>query len=177
VNRECGDCSACCKLLEVGREGDEFRKPQGIWCPLIRDDKRGCTVHAALPKSCANFKCAWLSGGLRDQDRPDRARIVVSLEQSVGDKITDRSGRVVMRETPVWCVYEREPGAAWGKRARWVMDQLAKLTVLQVENGPMEGPFPTCIISGPKATRMMRLPYTTEWLPCYRPEEVAKGEP
>lgn len=169
--RTCGSCTLCCKLLAVGAPGEDFAKPQGVWCEHVCADKRGCSIYATRPKSCAHFDCVWLRGCFQEEDRPDRSRVVVSLEQSIGDKITDRDGNTVLHDMPVWCVYEREPGAASGKRGRAIVEQLAGMQVRHKEGGPLVGPFPVAIIPSARHLRRMRLPGADHFVPCYRPGE------
>ena len=174
--RECGDCSMCCKLLKVGRDGEDFQKPQGVWCSLIGPGKRGCSVHATKPTTCRDFKCSWLGGAFREKDRPDKSRVVVCLEHSIGDEITDGQGNFVMKDVPVWCVYEREPGAAFGEKAAGIMKELEAMVIQDVEDGPFKGPFPIGIISGPKSVRKLKLPGMKVFVPCYRPGESPDGK-
>jgi hypothetical protein len=58
--RECGSCSACCKLLQIDAElapevGD---KAAGRWCKFCT--KPGCGIYAKRPSLCRDFSCQWL---------------------------------------------------------------------------------------------------------------------
>lgn len=73
--RSCGACSACCRVLRV----DELRKLGGTPCPALRRDGPGCSIHATRPEICRNYRCLWLGGALRDEDRPDRLGAVLDM--------------------------------------------------------------------------------------------------
>lgn len=70
--RSCGDCTACCKALEVV----ELSKPTGKWCPHCSVGK-GCNIYPKRPTSCQEFRCEWLKGFGEKQDRPDRMKVVL----------------------------------------------------------------------------------------------------
>ena len=73
--RECGECTACCKTHGVR----ELSKNAGVWCPHCNIGK-GCKIYSERPKSCQNFQCSWLVGlGLMEY-RPDKTGIVPANE-------------------------------------------------------------------------------------------------
>ena len=72
--RACGSCSLCCFVLRV----DEIGKLGGHPCVHQRDPD-GCGIHPTRPGICRAYRCLWLSGGLRDSDRPDRLGAVLDL--------------------------------------------------------------------------------------------------
>jgi len=53
--RSCGDCTMCCKVLEV----NSMNKGQFQWCPEC-DIGHGCRIYDNRPAECANFQCLWL---------------------------------------------------------------------------------------------------------------------
>ena len=56
AQRECGDCSLCCKVLRI----PELEKPKDHWCfNFVRG--RGCGIYPDRPQSCRTFHCAWLT--------------------------------------------------------------------------------------------------------------------
>jgi hypothetical protein len=84
MNRQCGDCQLCCKLVPV-KEGfvvnntqhlPTFVKPAGCRCPHQKHGV-GCAIYERRPMSCRLWTCAWLVGtALR---RPDRSHYVVDM--------------------------------------------------------------------------------------------------
>lgn len=90
--RECGACSLCCTVLRV----DELRKLGGTPCSH-QCATGGCGIYARRPGICRAYRCLWLGGGLRDDDRPDRLGAVLDV--------------VAQRES-VWLeIREARPGA------------------------------------------------------------------
>jgi len=61
MERSCGSCSLCCKLLSI--EGVEDR-PGWTWCKHCRPGKGGCSIYDDRPHACRSFVCGWLSGAL-----------------------------------------------------------------------------------------------------------------
>jgi hypothetical protein len=93
--RACGECTLCCTLLRV----DELRKLGGTRCPALRraPEPPGCSIHARRPAICRGYACLWLSGGLADEDRPDRLGAVLDVASEGG--------------TPRLRIHEARPGA------------------------------------------------------------------
>jgi hypothetical protein len=78
AQKECGDCSLCCKLLGI----EALNKPQGQWCPHCAKSQ-GCTIYDARPQECRDFACIWLeNAALGPEWRPSRSKIVLYL---IGD--------------------------------------------------------------------------------------------
>jgi hypothetical protein len=77
IQRECGDCQLCCKLLPVR----ELQKKANTRCTHQQHGK-GCAVYRkpGFPPSCALWNCRWLvnddTAALR---RPDRVHYVVDM--------------------------------------------------------------------------------------------------
>jgi hypothetical protein len=90
--RECGACSLCCTLLRV----DELAKLGGTPCVHQRA-AGGCGIYARRPGVCRAYRCLWLDGGLRTEDRPDRLGAVLDL--------VNRGGHMMLQ------IRESEPGA------------------------------------------------------------------
>jgi hypothetical protein len=83
--RHCGDCSLCCKLIQV----DAFAKPPGVWCTHCApggthgQGKKtgGCRIYESRPAECRDFYCAWLaSPTLGEEWRPSRSKLVLRVE-------------------------------------------------------------------------------------------------
>ncbi len=74
--RECGDCTMCCKVLEVGA----LKKPAGTWCTHCTTS-RGCGIYETRPQECRDFMCAWLESHTLDERwKPSLCKFVVSAE-------------------------------------------------------------------------------------------------
>jgi hypothetical protein len=54
--RQCGNCSLCCKVLGV----PELDKHKDDWCPHFAAGA-GCSIYGNRPSSCRNFACRWLT--------------------------------------------------------------------------------------------------------------------
>lgn len=107
--KPCGDCSLCCKVLEVA----VIDKPAGRWCRHFRKGT-GCAIHAERPGLCRDFQCLWTGLDALGEDwRPDRSRLVLW---------SDFSGRIVIDPDPASPhAWRREPYLsqikAWSQRA------------------------------------------------------------
>lgn len=71
--KPCGDCSLCCKVMDVA----VMQKPMGFWCRQFRKGAR-CTIYADRPQVCQDYQCTWtLADPLGEEWRPDRAGFVL----------------------------------------------------------------------------------------------------
>ena len=167
--RTCGECRLCCKLLAVGKAGeDDFKKPAGKWCKHACES--GCGIQETKPAACVEYYCIWLRGLFADDHRPDRSKVIVSLEYAAGATYT-ADGRTVPGTDAVWCVYEQIPGVTMQRRAKLIVAELEGLLITG-ENGVQEGPFPICIIRSTTLVRMLKFPDSDKWIPVLRPGEV-----
>lgn len=111
MNRQCGGCTLCCKLLPIRdgvKTGDthliNFHKPAGQRCQHQRIG-RGCAVHdqpALKPTSCSFWSCRWLTGDdTADLSRPDRSHYVIDM---VPDfiTVTDHGVRHQLQVIQIW---------------------------------------------------------------------------
>ncbi|WP_374544709.1 hypothetical protein [Rhodoblastus sp.] len=58
----------------------EIDKPPGLWCAQCRPGA-GCAIYPDRPGECRAFTCGYLTNPDLGEDwRPDRARLIVSLE-------------------------------------------------------------------------------------------------
>jgi hypothetical protein len=64
----------CCTVLRV----DEIGKLAGSPCAKLAPGG-GCGIHATRPGICRAYRCAWLEGKFREDDRPDRLGAVVDF--------------------------------------------------------------------------------------------------
>jgi hypothetical protein len=73
--RACGDCTACCRVLEIEALG----KPAGILCR--HNTGAACGIYDERPEACARWHCLWRRiGALPDELRPDRSGVMFSLD-------------------------------------------------------------------------------------------------
>ena len=77
-DRECGECSACCKPFALPAVG----KHDGSWCKHVTMDK-GCGIYDHRPLPCQKFKCLWLEGLEEPEHRPDLAGIFLVFNEPV----------------------------------------------------------------------------------------------
>ncbi len=76
-NRECGECTVCCKVLLI--DDPEFQKLPGTLCANCKEGG-GCQIYDTRPSPCRGFFCGWrVLPGLGDELRPDRSGILIRL--------------------------------------------------------------------------------------------------
>jgi uncharacterized protein len=93
--RACGDCSLCCKLLEIDAAvapevGD---KPAGVLCRHCTSP--GCKIYERRPKLCADFRCQWLADEkLGDHWFPPTAGMLLAFSEAEATMyvVEDRPG-------------------------------------------------------------------------------------
>jgi hypothetical protein len=72
--KSCGDCSLCCKLMNV----PELDKPPNVWCRHVVKGK-GCGIHATRPDVCRGFFCRWTEdAGLGPEWKPNKSKLVLA---------------------------------------------------------------------------------------------------
>jgi hypothetical protein len=99
MNRRCGDCTLCCRLLPI----PTLDKPANQRC--THQGRRGCEVYhkPGFPAECGVWSCRWLvdeeTEGLR---RPDRSGYVVDI---MPDLVRCQSGDNEFEAVAVqvWC--------------------------------------------------------------------------
>ncbi|MDR7231682.1 hypothetical protein J2X45_002782 [Caulobacter sp. BE264] len=78
VDKSCGSCGLCCKVLAI----DALEKPQGAWCGHFRKGGGGCGFYEHRPTACRAFTCLWLTQDrLGDEWRPDKAGFVMYVDR------------------------------------------------------------------------------------------------
>lgn len=75
--RQCGDCSECCKWLYYIVDG--HIKHPGKPCFYLGDNN--CTVHEIRPQSCRDYQCGYIQGIVPEWMKPSRAKVLVSVEK------------------------------------------------------------------------------------------------
>ena len=83
---------------------DELRKLGGTPCVHLRRPPAapGCGVYTERPRICRAYACLWLSGGLDEEDRPDRLGAVLDL-------VSEAYGARLRVHEAVPGAYERSP--------------------------------------------------------------------
>lgn len=74
--RQCGDCSECCKWLYHTINGHV--KHPGKPCFYLG---KGCTVHEIRPQSCRDYNCAYIQGILPEWMKPSISGVLVNVEK------------------------------------------------------------------------------------------------
>ena len=72
--RRCGSCNACCKTHTV--DEPDLIKEAGVWCKQANPGQ-GCSIYPSRPVACQTCKCGWLKGIGKDEDRPDKRKVVL----------------------------------------------------------------------------------------------------
>lgn len=70
--RNCGSCTLCCTLTYV----PELGKPERVTCEHC---DRGCRIYEGRPESCKQYACAWLTGDMSEDMRPDKAGFIAEV--------------------------------------------------------------------------------------------------
>tara|TARA_R110002072_G_scaffold28475_2_gene91389 strand:+ start:246 stop:704 length:459 start_codon:yes stop_codon:yes gene_type:complete len=123
VERECGQCQACCQRFEIS----ELQKPERQRCE--HQCKQGCAIYPERPARCAAYRCRWLQGdpNLERRDRPDRLGVIFDSHSALGELLEGVSYVVA---------HEVKPQALKSKRvARWVEALSRERLVIQVSFG------------------------------------------
>ncbi len=128
MDRSCGSCSLCCKLLEI----PALEKLDYDWCKHCKPGCGGCTIYDERPDACRTFSCLWMTDKtLGDEWYPLRARMFLFsyIDPSATPKllrlVVDRSALYRWRKSPY-----REQLAEIAKRG---LVSNAYHTVAQVE--------------------------------------------
>lgn len=99
-DRECGNCSMCCKLPSIA----VLDKPADKWCQHCKPGLNGCQIYDARPSVCSDFKCEWLREDVEDIWRPTVAKMVLHVSKA-GEKFTFMNCMVDLGSPNRW----REP--------------------------------------------------------------------
>lgn len=74
VQRQCGACSLCCKLIPV----PPMQKVAGEKCAHQRST--GCNIYARRPMECRVWHCKWIiNDDAAELSRPDRSHYVIDM--------------------------------------------------------------------------------------------------
>jgi hypothetical protein len=132
LNRQCGDCTLCCKLLPVRSLG----KGSGERCRHQQHHK-GCKVYAnllAVAPECRLWNCRWLVDDAGDTKRPDRAHFVVDVMPDFV-RADDGDGNIV--EVPVVQVWVDPdyPDAHRDPALREWLDRTGQVALVRYSSG------------------------------------------
>jgi Fe-S-cluster containining protein len=93
-----------------------FKKPSGDWCQFCKaSEAGGCSIYEERPHSCVVYQCGWLQGVGTNDERPDKLKVVIQIED------TDEYGVVAI-------FYESFPGVMKkSKRAQRIFRELYEM--------------------------------------------------
>lgn len=115
MQRQCGTCTLCCKLLPMKRDDHrdipallaamveagmerpgveaipDFDKEAGVRCQHQR--MKGCAIYRTRPFGCRYWNCRWLVNTAGNTPRPDRARYVLDIMPDFITFIDHQSGQ------------------------------------------------------------------------------------
>jgi uncharacterized cysteine cluster protein YcgN (CxxCxxCC family) len=113
--RECGSCSACCKLLEITAErAPEIAKPAGEWCAHCA--RPGCSIYESRPNLCQDFACQWLlDERLGPEWFPATSGMILVMEGSTLFVVVDPNKPDAHRTQPY--AHDLARMESWGKRS------------------------------------------------------------
>lgn len=81
--RECGTCSACCRWPSI----PELKKPAGISCKHIINNKFGCNIYETRPKTCSKYFCTWKRGYGDKEDQPNVCHVLIDMKYTKWGRI------------------------------------------------------------------------------------------
>jgi len=76
--RTCDGCNRCCFTHAVE---EVLAKKEFVECEHAC--KIGCAIYKKRPPPCRGYRCAWLQGNFSEYDRPDKAGLVVDMQNTV----------------------------------------------------------------------------------------------
>ena len=76
--RACGDCAMCCKLPEI----PPLNKPYNTWCSHC-STRTTCDIYATRPQMCRDFQCYFTISDLGEEWRPNKSRLLISVQSGV----------------------------------------------------------------------------------------------
>jgi len=104
--RDCGECVACCKILEIDKP--ELKKPADVLCPHCTGS--GCGIYAERPLICRTWYCLWRRiDAMPDYLRPDKIGVVFSVDQHSPPRIVFERIYIVARAISDPAVFETAP--------------------------------------------------------------------
>ena len=97
MQRQCGDCQLCCRLVPT----KDIGKPANTKCR--HQCRGGCAIYERRPFSCRTWSCQWLLG-MDVGRRPDRSHLVVDPVPDYVTAVNNETGaRTPIAVVQVWC--------------------------------------------------------------------------
>jgi hypothetical protein len=104
--RECGECVACCKVLEIDKP--QLKKPANVLCSHCTG--AGCGIYAIRPDICRTWHCLWRRiEAMPNFLRPDKLGVVFSLDQHDPPRIIFERAYIVARALDDEAALDKEP--------------------------------------------------------------------
>jgi len=76
--RACGDCVACCEVLNI--DTAEMVKPANQMC--MHCTGKGCGIHETRPEVCRTWDCVWRRiESMPPETRPDRLGVLFTIDR------------------------------------------------------------------------------------------------
>lgn len=126
MNRTCGDCTLCCKLVPV----KELSKGANTKCE--HQYIKGCRIYANRPISCKQWSCAWLTDPATEKlRRPDRAHYVMDTSPDFIETVRD--GQPTGDKIPVLQIWvdPKHPDAHKDQHLRAMLDEKKVIAMIR----------------------------------------------
>lgn len=153
MNRNCGACTLCCKLVPV----EEIRKPAGKRC--VHQRHTGCQVYRreGFPDSCALWSCRWLvRDDTSDLRRPDLSHYVIDvMPDTVWGKPNGSDDEIALDAIQVW-IDPKYPEAHRDPALREFISRRAKEGLITIVRYSATDAF--CIIAPPLSVDWIETP-------------------
>jgi hypothetical protein len=133
MNRTCGSCSLCCRLLPV----KGVNKPANTRCKFQRHS--GCQVYhkpeKGFPWECGLWNCIWLQGeDTGDLRRPDRSGYVIDVMPDFVTAQDPKLGKIKIPAVQIW-VDPKFPDAHRDPALRaWLIRRTGFVGLVRVKN-------------------------------------------
>jgi Fe-S-cluster containining protein len=82
MDRECGECIACCVWPKIA----ELNKPLFEPCKHLKKEAnctKNCSIYKDRPSACRTYKCEWLKGYGKEEDRPDKSLLMFDNSEGI----------------------------------------------------------------------------------------------
>ena len=110
--RTCGDCIVCCVYPSINTE--TLVKRGCEHCPnlhlsdqikpntmqLSSEEPVKCGIYRERPDVCEGYKCLWIQGHGNEEDRPDRALVLIDTTHRIENGIECKPLAPGVEETP-----------------------------------------------------------------------------
>jgi Fe-S-cluster containining protein len=115
VERQCGECQACCEVIGV----HELKKEN--WTKCQHQCSSGCGIYEERPESCKTYYCLWQAGMMKGgvENRPDNLGVIFDFRA-----ITDGNDKEAIS------VWELREGAVDEPRPKEMIEEISKHFIL-----------------------------------------------